>query len=175
MYNAFQFYVAESGGIEKEWIVVMKDRPGVAEIYSAAALQNIAFDVAEMTKLTDVDVMDTFTNAFQGITVSGMSKEMAREFTKDKRIDFVGQNFETSISRTKDPALWDLNRIDEHSMPLDKYYARIINKDGSGVHAYIIDTGIVISHNEFKNTSSGRRANLGTSTIDSINYDFEGY
>jgi len=169
------FYVAESGGIEKEWIVIMKDRLGVAEIYSAAALQNIAFDVAEMTKSTDVYVMDTFTNAFQGFAVSGMTEEAAREFTKDERVDFVEQNSEISITSTKDPKSWGLDRIDERSMPLDKCYAPIADKDGSGVHAYIIDSGIRISHNEFKNSSGGRRASWGTNTIDSENFDCNGH
>jgi len=48
---------------------------------------------------------------------------------------------------------WGLDRIDQRNLPLDEGYEYFT--DGSGVHVYIIDTGIRASHNEF----SGRVAN----------------
>lgn len=169
------FYVAESGGIENEWIVVMKDQPGTAGIFTADSLQSIAYDVAEMTGTADIEVMNTFTNVFPGFTVKGMTEEAAREFTKDKRVAFVEQNFVASTAGTKNPKSWGLDRIDERNMPLDKCYAPMGNKDGSGVHAYIIDSGIRIAHNEFKNANGGRRARWGTNTIDTRQDDCNGH
>jgi aqualysin 1 len=54
---------------------------------------------------------------------------------------------------------WGLDRIDQRNLPLDNIYSP--NGNGSGVHAYIIDTGIRASHNEF----SGRVGN-GYDVID---------
>lgn len=48
---------------------------------------------------------------------------------------------------------WGLDRIDQRNLPLDNVYNP--NGNGSGVHAYIIDTGILATHNEF----SGRVGN----------------
>jgi len=170
------FYVPESGGVENEWIVVMKDQQaGAADIYSADSLQTIAYDVAEITG-SNIEVMDTFTSVIQGFSVRGMTADAAREFTKDKRVSFVEQNVQMSVDGTKNPKAWGLDRIDERSMPMDKCYAPMGNKDGSGVTAYIIDTGIRISHNEFKNAAGGRRASWGTNTMgDGKNYDCNGH
>jgi len=165
------FHVAKSGGIEKEWIVVLKDRPAAAGTYSADALKNVAYDVAEKTGSVGMKVMGTFTNIFSGFTVNGMTEEAAREFTRDKRVDFVEQNLKATTAGTKDPKSWGLDRIDERDMPLDKCYAPMADRDGSGVHAYIIDTGIRTSHDQFK----GGRARWGTNTIDGRNEDCDGH
>jgi subtilisin family serine protease len=42
---------------------------------------------------------------------------------------------------------WGLDRIDQRNLPLNNVYAP--NGNGSGVHAYIIDTGIRSTHNEY--------------------------
>ena len=43
--------------------------------------------------------------------------------------------------------LWGLDRIDETSLPLDGQYEYATN--GSGVTAYVVDTGILASHTQF--------------------------
>ena len=45
-------------------------------------------------------------------------------------------------------ALWGLDRIDQHSLPLNNQYAYVNN--GTGVNAYVIDSGILTTHSEFQ-------------------------
>jgi aqualysin 1 len=53
-----------------------------------------------------------------------------------------------------------LDRIDQRQLPLDGLY-NDFNRNGSGVHAYVVDTGIRASHNEF----TGRVGN-GSDAVD---------
>jgi aqualysin 1 len=63
------------------------------------------------------------------------------------------------IDTTQSPATWGLDRIDQPDLPLNNSYTYELT--GAGVKAYIIDTGIRITHNEF-----GGRATNGFDFID---------
>jgi subtilisin family serine protease len=52
-----------------------------------------------------------------------------------------------AITTTQTGATWGIDRIDQRSLPLSSSYS--YDQDGTGVTAYIIDTGIRPDHNEF--------------------------
>jgi subtilisin family serine protease len=57
------------------------------------------------------------------------------------------------------PPSWGLDRIDQQALPLNDRYRW--NSDGTGVTAYVIDTGVFTGHNDF-----GGRASSGFDAID---------
>jgi len=78
--------------------------------------------------------------------------------SRNPNVAYIEADQVMSIDATQSPATWGLDRIDQRNLPLNNSYT--YNVTGTGVTAYIIDTGIRISHNEF-----GGRASVGTDTI----------
>lgn len=90
-------------------------------------------------------VYRTVLNGFAGeISVA------AREgLLRDNRIVRVEQDgIVTTSATTQNNATWGLDRIDQRELPLDGNY--VYTSVGTGVDAYIIDTGIRYTHEEFQ-------------------------
>ena len=96
----------------------------------------------------------------QGLCRPAVRRRRPTALTNDPRVDYVepDQVFHTLATQT--PATWGLDRIDQRDLPLNNTYN--YNQTGQGVHAYIIDTGIRASHQEF----AGRIGNGFTSVND---------
>ena len=77
----------------------------------------------------------------------------------DPRVAFVEADRTVSLSTTQTNAPWGLDRIDQRARPLSTTFTYF--NTGSGVRAYIIDTGIRFSHSQF-----GGRASTGFDAVD---------
>ena len=98
-----------------------------------------------------------YTHALTGF--AGSISDAARDgLLRDARVLRVEPDGIAYAVTTQSGATWGLDRIDQHTLPLSGTYT--YTSTGSGVTAYIIDTGIEISHPDF-----GGRASVGVDAI----------
>ncbi|MFI0984311.1 S8 family peptidase [Streptomyces exfoliatus] len=110
----------------------------------------------------------TYTSAINGYSVE-LSEAQARKLAADPAVKSVVQNRVFTIDATQpSPPSWGLDRIDQKALPLNQSYT-YPDTAGSGVTAYIIDTGVRISHTDF-----GGRAFNGFDAVDNDNVAQDG-
>ncbi len=111
----------------------------------------------------------TYQHAVRGFAGT-MSERAARRLAADPAVAHVEQNGTVSLAATQpNPPSWGLDRIDQRDLPLNASYT--YPNTGSSVRAYIIDTGIRTTHQDF-----GGRAIWGTNTTgDGNNTDCNGH
>lgn len=108
-----------------------------------------------------------YTAALNGF--AGEMSEAARSgLLRDARVVRVEPDGIARAWVTQSYATWGLDRIDQRALPLSGTFT--YSNTGSGVTAYIIDTGIDYAHNEF-----GGRASLGHDSFGGNGNDCNGH
>ncbi|MEU5146154.1 S8 family serine peptidase [Streptomyces yangpuensis] len=96
-----------------------------------------------------------------GFSASGLTEKEAKRLAADPAVGTVVQNKRFTINETQEkPPSWGLDRIDQAATAGDQKYT-YPDGGGEGVTAYVIDTGVRITHKDF-----GGRATSGFDAID---------
>ncbi|SEQ79241.1 S8 family peptidase [Lentzea albida] len=131
--------------VKDSYIVVLKD-------FSTTSTDDLSAKYGAKVK-------HSYKSALRGFSAQ-MSESQAKRLAADPAVAYVEQDGEVRISETQAPTpSWGLDRIDQRALPLDNSYT--YPNRGAGVTAYIIDTGIRLTHTDF-----GGRAVSGTDTVD---------
>jgi subtilisin family serine protease len=125
----------KSAPIPGRYIVVFKGNvPNVASLAATLAAQHQA------------TIGHVYTTAIKGVALA-LSDADAAAMRLDPNVAFVEQDQVVTLQSTQTNATWGIDRTDQRALPLNSTY--VYNADGTGVTAYIIDTGINYTHTEF--------------------------
>ncbi len=126
--------------IKNQYIVVLKER---SDLPARAA--------AAIAKQHNGQVLFVYNQAIRGFAVRIPEQAAANFLTamqKNPQVSYVEEDALMQANTiTQSNAVWGLDRIDQRNLPLSKSYS--YNQTGSAVNAYIVDTGILASHQEF--------------------------
>ncbi|HBK54970.1 MAG TPA: alkaline serine protease, partial [Xanthomonadales bacterium] len=146
--------------IEGQYIVVLKDEvASLAHETNAAQRPRVADMARQMASKHGAKVRASFSHALRGFVVRADDKALQR-LLLDDRVAYVEEDGIISIAATQSNATWGLDRIDQRNLPLDTSYT--YNTNATGVHAYIVDTGVLGTHTQF----TGRMGNGFTAITD---------
>ncbi|MFE2549230.1 S8 family peptidase [Streptomyces sp. NPDC059355] len=150
------------GSVAESYIVTLKD----------SAARSTADSGKAVARRYGATIGRTYSAALNGYSVK-VSEAQAKKLAADPAVKSVVQNRTFTVDDAQGtqpgPPSWGLDRIDQHPLPLDNSYT-YPDKAGEGVTAYIIDTGVRISHTEF-----GGRASYGFDAIDNDNTAQDGH
>ncbi|HEX5757503.1 MAG TPA: S8 family serine peptidase, partial [Arenimonas sp.] len=142
--------------VDGQYIVVLKE--DVAALGSELAGQGrgarlgVADVARSMARQHGAQMQRSFSHALRGFVVKADTRALGR-LLNDPRIAYIEEDGIVSINATQSGATWGIDRVDQRDLPLDSSYT--YNTTASNVNAYIIDTGVLGSHQQFSGRMIG--------------------
>jgi len=124
--------------VEGSYVVVLDTDPTVQRDAGRRA--------AAKARTFGARVQHTYDTAVAGYAAQLTPAQLA-QVRRDPAVAYVEADQAVSIADTQSPATWGLDRTDQRTRPLDSSYT--YGPTGTGVTAYVIDTGVLGTHQEF--------------------------
>jgi subtilisin family serine protease len=128
--------------VSDSYIVVLKDEVAAAQVDGAAA---------RLARLHGGQLVTTYRHALRGFHAR-MNQQAAEALSRNPLVEYVEEDAVVELAGTEQSAPWGLDRIDQRDLPLNATYTYA--HGGAGVHAYVIDSGIRTTHQEFGGRAS---------------------
>jgi subtilisin family serine protease len=148
---AFEIPVEASPPSNHSWIIELK--PGVS--------------TADFADDQGLEVEHEFDHFFRGFSTR-MPAVSVVALNRLPEVIGVHLNARVWLEDAQTSAPWSLDRLDQRTLPLDRKFTYL--STGKGVAAYIVDTGVRVSHQEFEG-----RAALGTDVTGGRGEDCHGH
>ena len=107
-----------------------------------------AASIADVVRGNGGSVHHSYTRGVKGLSIE-TSDVNALSLANDPRVKYVEEDATVSATSVS----WGLDRIDQRALPLDGSFSA--SGSGAGVTAYIVDTGILASHQDFGGRVAG--------------------
>ena len=138
--------VAAERPVAGQYIVVLRSTP--AEIDDV----DVEAEAEHISRKYNAAVGERWRHALKGF-VARMSLAQAEALAEDPDVELVEEDAEIRIDTTQTGATWGLDRIDQRALPLSGSFT--YTSTGAGVTAYVIDTGIRVTHGQFGGRAAG--------------------
>ncbi|MFJ8431106.1 S8 family peptidase [Kitasatospora sp. NPDC094019] len=149
------------GAVPGTYVVVLKP--------TAARGRSVADGAGALARAYGGTVRRSYDAALSGFSAALTAKQ-ARRLAADPAVAVVSQNRRVRVDGVQtSPDSWGLDRVDQRRFPYDDRYT-YPDTAGAGVTAYIIDTGVRITSEEFDG-----RASYGYDAIDGDDVADDGY
>jgi subtilisin family serine protease len=123
------------GGSWSTYIVTLRASAGDSHTLAAQAAARFGGNIEHV-----------YSRVLSGFAIR-MPDALAERLASDSRVLAIEPDSVVTADTTQTGATWGIDRIDQRSRPLSGTYT--YSSNGSGVTAYIIDTGIRFSHSQF--------------------------
>lgn len=134
--------------------------PGSYIVVFKPVVVDVDQEVNDLGQRQGITATYRYRYALKGFAAT-ISTPVVEALRSDPRIAYIEQDqVAHAIGTQTNPPSWGLDRVDQHALPLNQTYN--YNQTGTGVDAYIIDTGIRLTHTDF-----GGRAITGVDEITS--------
>lgn len=141
--------------IRDRYIVVLKrETPG----------EEVEATTNELLARHGGNVDHIYKHAIKGFSIQ-IPEAAAIALSRNPKVEYVEEDGEISLEKTDVTPHWNLSRVDQRSQNDFMYYSPNV-ENGTGVHAYILDSGIRLAHRDWaKEDGTGNRATLDADMV----------